>query len=158
MDWSTFEIQWRTRDQILLTAAQDRIQDKETGVAAFFVLMVLAIGAQYCKSQNPAGLLPPHDYYLLAQPYLRWIVQLHNLANVQGSSPTVRRCSSIRLASARHLLATRYSRTIDLVHLGSHNPPVSMSPDFLGTSTDHQVYWPWASPSSNASQRHALCR
>lgn len=84
MDWPAFEIIWGAREQILLAVAQDRIHDKEAGVAAFFVLMILAIGAQYCKSQNPAGLLRPYDYYLLAQPYLRWIVQLHNLANVQG--------------------------------------------------------------------------
>lgn len=87
MDWLAFEVQWRARDQILLAVAHDRIQDKELGVAAYFVLMILAIGAQYCKSRNPVGLLRAYDYYLLAQPYLQWIVQLHNLSNVQGRVP-----------------------------------------------------------------------
>lgn len=86
MDWLAFEVQWRAREELLQAVAQDRIHDKESGVAAFFVLMILAIGAQYCKTQSTAGLLRAYDYYCLAQPYLRWIVQLHNLANVQGQS------------------------------------------------------------------------
>ncbi len=89
MDWLAFGKQWQARDEILLAAAQDRIHDKETGVAAYFILMILAIGAQYCKAQSPHGLLDMYGYYLLAQPYLSWIVQLHNLANVQGKQELV---------------------------------------------------------------------
>jgi hypothetical protein len=84
MDWMGFEKQWRRRDEILLAVAQDRVTDKDTGVAAFFILMILGIGSQYCRQQNPSGLLAAYDYYCLAQPYLNHIVQLHNLANVQG--------------------------------------------------------------------------
>jgi len=84
MDWMAFEKQWRRRDEILLAVAQDRVTDKETGVAAFFILMILGIGSQYCRQQNPSGLLAAYDYYCLAQPYLNWIVRLHNLANIQG--------------------------------------------------------------------------
>ena len=85
MDWLAFEVQWRARGDILAAVATDRIKDKETGVAAYFILMILAIGAQYCKTQTHARLLGAYDYYLLAQQYLSWIVQLHNLANVQGA-------------------------------------------------------------------------
>jgi len=88
MDWMAFEKQWRRRDEILLSIAQDRVTDKETGVASFFILMILAIGSQYCRQQNPSGLLGAHEYYCLAQLYLNWIVQLHNLANIQGNCGT----------------------------------------------------------------------
>ncbi|KAK4689045.1 hypothetical protein P7C73_g1066, partial [Tremellales sp. Uapishka_1] len=71
----------RARDGILLAVAQDRQLNKEAATAAFFILMVLAIGGQLC---NEKALMRPEDYHTLAASYVAVIVQLHNLTNVQG--------------------------------------------------------------------------
>ena len=86
MDWVSFEKQWAVRNEILLSVGQGRKLDKNDSTAAFFILMILAIGSQYSKQHALAGLLRGKDYYALAAPYLSGIVQLHNLANVQGGS------------------------------------------------------------------------
>jgi len=125
MDWMAFEKQWRRRDEILLAVAQDRVNDKETGVAAFFILMILGIGSQYCRQQNPSGLLGAYDYYCLAQPYLNHIVQLHNLANIQGETIPGITLKPPRSASASYLLATRYTRAVRMVHLRCDHATVS---------------------------------
>jgi hypothetical protein len=84
MDWLRFDEQWRARDGLLLALALGRPLNKEAAVAAFFVLMVLAIGAQLCRNERLVGLLQAEEYYALACPLLPYIVQLHNLANIQG--------------------------------------------------------------------------
>lgn len=81
-----FDRHWQAREGLLLATAIDRKLNEEASVAAFFVLMVLAIGAHLCKTEHLAGLLRPEEYFALAQPFLPVIVQLHNLVNVQGLS------------------------------------------------------------------------
>nr|XP_031860300.1 uncharacterized protein CI109_004184 [Kwoniella shandongensis]KAA5527372.1 hypothetical protein CI109_004184 [Kwoniella shandongensis] len=84
MDWLSFEKYWQVRDELFLSISQGRQLNKNASVAAFFLLMILAIGSQYCKYQSLPELLRPQDYYALASPYLPHIVQLHNLTNVQA--------------------------------------------------------------------------
>ncbi|OCF44232.1 hypothetical protein I317_01850 [Kwoniella heveanensis CBS 569] len=84
LDWVAFEKQWEQRDRILLAVGQKTRMDRDNSTAAFFILMVLAVGSQLCKERTLPGLLRPEDYYNLAQPYLNTIVTLHNLANIQG--------------------------------------------------------------------------
>jgi hypothetical protein len=86
MDWLAFDAHWQARDGILLAVAQDRRLNREASTAAFFLLMVFAIGIQLRKQDQSQDLLKAHDYYTLALLYLPTIVQLHNLANVQGKS------------------------------------------------------------------------
>ncbi|WRT68116.1 uncharacterized protein IL334_005091 [Kwoniella shivajii] len=84
MDWVTFEHQWERRDEILSEVGQGVFLDRASSTAAFFILMILAVGAQLCKERPISGLLRPEDYYNLAAPYLSVIVTLHNLPNIQG--------------------------------------------------------------------------
>ncbi|KAL7418364.1 hypothetical protein Q5752_006822 [Cryptotrichosporon argae] len=84
MDWVTFDIQWKVRNAVLAAVGQDRRLDREGSVAAFFILMILAVGTQICRDMNLPGLLKPEEYYALAQPFLNVMVQLHNLANIQA--------------------------------------------------------------------------
>ncbi|WVQ94026.1 hypothetical protein IAU59_001104 [Kwoniella sp. CBS 9459] len=84
MDWVAFEKQWARRDRILVGVGQKTRMDRDSSVAAFFILMILAVGSQLCKERSLPGLLRPEEYYTLAQPYLNTIVTLHNLANIQG--------------------------------------------------------------------------
>ncbi|KAK8870133.1 hypothetical protein IAR55_000703 [Kwoniella newhampshirensis] len=83
MDWVSFEKYWQIRDELFLSISQGHQLDKNASVAAFFILMILAIGSQYCKQKSLPELLRPQDYYALASPYVSHIVQLHNLPNVQ---------------------------------------------------------------------------
>jgi len=84
MDWVAFSKQWQYRDEILLAVTDDRKMSNVDSAAAFFILMILAVGSQYCQRQNGESLLRPYEYFTLALPYLNSIVQLHSLANVQG--------------------------------------------------------------------------
>lgn len=86
MDWVAFDFHWKVRDGIFLAVAQNRALNKEAATAAFFILMVFAIGSQLNKSKRDSSLLRPSEYYALALTYLNVIVQLHNLVNVQGKS------------------------------------------------------------------------
>ncbi|WVF66411.1 hypothetical protein IAT40_001151 [Kwoniella sp. CBS 6097] len=83
LDWLSFEKQWEQRNGVLLAVGQKSRMDRESSTAAFFILMVLAVGSQLCKERTLPGVLRPEDYYNLAQPYLNTIVTLHNLANIQ---------------------------------------------------------------------------
>jgi len=84
LDWVAFDRHWQAREGLLLAVAIDRKLNEEASIAAFFVLMVLAIGAHLCKNDHLVGLLRPEEYHALALPFLPVIVQLHNLVNVQG--------------------------------------------------------------------------
>jgi hypothetical protein len=84
MDWLRFNEHWQARDGLLLAVALRRPLNKEASVAAYFVLMVLAIGSQLCKNEQLSGLLRAQEYYSLACNLLPVIVQLHNLTNIQG--------------------------------------------------------------------------
>lgn len=86
LDWVAFDRHWQAREGLLLAVAIDRKLNEEASIAAFFVLMVLAIGAHLCKNDHLVGLLRPEEYHALALPFLPVIVQLHNLVNVQGES------------------------------------------------------------------------
>lgn len=92
MDWMRFNEHWQARDGLLLAVALRRQLNKEASVAAYFVLMVLAIGSQLCKNDQLSGLLRAQEYYTLAQPLLPVIVQLHNLNNIQGEYTSLQRC------------------------------------------------------------------
>ncbi|WVR08413.1 hypothetical protein IAU60_005468 [Kwoniella sp. DSM 27419] len=86
MDWVSFESQWERRDEILMAVGRGVPLDRNLSTAAFFILMLLAVGAQLCKEHTlpGPGLLRAEDYYNLAAPYLNTIVTLHNLPNIQG--------------------------------------------------------------------------
>lgn len=87
MSWTAFDSHWQAREGILLAVAQARRLNSEAQIAAFFILMLLAIGSELCKHERHSGLLlQSHEYYALAMVYLPTIVQLHNLVNVQGTS------------------------------------------------------------------------
>ncbi len=84
MDWLAFEKQWSSRHEIFQAVGHRQELDKQSSVSAFFVLMILAVGSQLCKDKSLHGIQPAEEYYALALPFLSVIVQLHNLANVQG--------------------------------------------------------------------------
>ena len=84
MDWISFDSHWQVRDRIFLAVAQGRVLNREASVAAFFTLLVFAIGTELCRNEMLSGLLTSSDYYFLAIQYLPTIVTLHNMVNVQG--------------------------------------------------------------------------
>ncbi len=87
MDWVAFDSHWQAREGILLAVAQARRLNREASIAAFFILMLFAIGSELCKHERQSGLLlASHEYYALAMKFFPTIVQLHNLVNVQGES------------------------------------------------------------------------
>lgn len=85
LDWIVMHDQWQRRDAILQATATATNPDREEATAAFFILMVMAIGTQLCSRLRLPGLARPETYFQKALVHIGTIVQLHNLANVQGT-------------------------------------------------------------------------
>lgn len=98
LDWVALHDEWQGRDEILRAAKQkDAAADTsacksspnstnpaDSYLAAFFILMILAIGSQLCNKLNLPNIQSPDCYYAQAMPYLDVLVQMHNLKNVQA--------------------------------------------------------------------------
>lgn len=83
LDWIVLHDHWQRRDAIL-QAVVDGKQDRDVATAAFFILMIMAVGSQLCGKLRLPGVDKPDKYFLRALPLMGTIVQLHNLANIQG--------------------------------------------------------------------------
>lgn len=82
LDWPTIRDHFQGKEDIIRAAAMPNAR-RETRTAAFFIWLVIALGARLCRHLS-LGLALPDDYFAKAMVHLHIIVTLHDLVNVQA--------------------------------------------------------------------------